>query len=691
LELSFAGGEASLSVRHFAVFEAVSSLFLVSVLARSESPSIDIEGIVGQPASLRVVSGWSHARAGSARMWSGVVSSMEQVAAVQPTPHGAQLSSYSIRIVPKMWLLTQRRNYKTFQHLSIPDIVDQVLGEWGVEGAWEINRGSYPKLEYKVQYGETDFAFITRLLEEAGISFTFPDGDGQGSKLTMSDKLEANPARAGGPLRYVDNPSPQSEKEYVTRVRLQCSVKPGAHVIRDYDFRNPSFALFGEAPKAAGAEAKYEQYHYEPGAALVEGGKGGGRTPAADDKGTARHEPSAAKDRAVRMLGGTRGDKRVVSFETNSIDIYPGQILSIGRHPHAEIGDGTRLLVTEFTVQGTPGDEWSMSATAAFADAPYRPAQKTPKPRVNGVQSATVVGPGGQEIHTDEFGRVRVQFPWDRLGKNDDNSSCWIRVSQGWAGTGYGMIVIPRIGHEVLVGFFEGDPDQPIIVGRVYNAKATAPYALPENKTRSTWKSDTSLGGGGFNEIMFEDKKDQELVWEQAQKNRRRLVKNDESVSIGHDRQKYVKNDEHDKTDGFLRIQIGNDQDIVIKQDRRERIEGDSHVFIQGKRNQKIEGNQSLEVKGERHELIGESHALLAAGEVHIKSDTAVVIEAEDLTLKGPAGFIRIDSSGVTIRGTKVYINSGGSAPAGSGASPVAPDEAKEAVVDDVSKTLIGQ
>jgi type VI secretion system secreted protein VgrG len=349
------------------------------------------------------------------------------------------------------------------------------------------------------------------------------------------------------------------------------------------------------------------------------------------------------------------------------------------------------LLVTEFSVEGTPGEEWTMSASATFADNPYKPTQKTQKPRVNGVQSATVVGPAGQEIHTDEFGRVRVQFPWDRDGKNDENSSCWMRVSQGWAGTGYGMIMIPRIGHEVLVGFLEGDPDQPIVVGRVYNAKQVVPHKLPENKTRSTWKSDTSLGSNGFNEIMFEDKKGQELVFEQAQKNRRRLVKNDETITVGHDRQKYVQNDEFDKTDGFVRVFVGKDQDIVVKQDKRERIEGNSHLYVVGKRNQRIEGNQSLEIKGDRQELVGETHALSAAKEIHIKSGTALVIEAEDITLKGPGGFIRIDGSGITIRGTKVFINSGGSAGSGAGASPEKPDEAKEAEVDDVSKTLIGQ
>lgn len=343
-------------------------------------------------------------------------------------------------------------------------------------------------------------------------------------------------------------------------------------------------------------------------------------------------------------------------------------------------------------MEGTPEGEWTMSGRAVFTDEPYRPPQRTPKPRVEGVQSARVVGPLGQEIHTDEFGRVRVQFPWDREGKNDDNSSCWIRVSQGWAGTGYGMMMIPRIGQEVLVGFLAGDPDQPIVVGRVYNAKQAVPYKLPEHKTRSTWKSDSSSGSDGFNEIMFEDLKGQELVWEQAQRNRRRLVKKDETITIGHDRQKLVKNDESEKTLGNLKVFVGKDQDVVIKQKKRERVEGDSSSRVQGKREQRVEGKESLIVQGERHERVGKDYAIGVNDEFHLAVGTAIVIEAgKDVTIKGPGGFVRIDQSGVTIRGKVVRINSGGSPGSGKGTSPDEPEEAVEVEMDDVGKTLIGQ
>jgi type VI secretion system secreted protein VgrG len=348
---------------------------------------------------------------------------------------------------------------------------------------------------------------------------------------------------------------------------------------------------------------------------------------------------------------------------------------------------------------------------------------------VVGVQSATVVGQAGQEIHTDEFGRVRVQFPWDREGKFDEHSSCWIRVSQGWAGTGYGMLVLPRIGQEVLVGFLQGDPDQPVVVGRVFNAAEQVPYKLPDHKTRSTWKSDSSLGHNGFNEIMFEDLKTKELIYIQAEKDLRKLVKNDETITIGHNRQKFVlvnetettganrteltganrteitganrltvigvdslklvRGDEYEKTDGKVMELIRGDNDIVIKQDKRERVEGNSHLKVRGKQNRKIDGKYSITVGKDQHVKVTKNHALDVSKEIHLKAGTSLVVEAtQDLTLKGPGGFIRIDSSGVTIRGTMVRINSGGSAGSGSGASPEVPDEAIEAVIDEPVKPL---
>lgn len=669
LELQLESGEGSLSVRRFMVNEAVSSPFNIALWVLTPNQSLDLSSIVNKSATFKMVSGYRHALNLGARSWSGVVTYAESVMS-EPTG----LSTYMIRIAPKLWLLSQRRGNRIFQHLSIPDVVDKLLGEWSIKAQWKIERSKYPKLEYKVQYGESDLQFFSRLLEEAGIAYTFEGGEGK-SQLLMHDRLEGGEARGSGPIPFVGDPSQSAEKEFVTDVVFDRTVRPGAAAIRDYDFRNPPFELFGHGPKAGGGEENYEQYHYFPGGSLVETGKAG-NTPAADDKGFARYDQKYATDRARIALEGERTGIQNISFETNALDLSPGGIFSIGEHPHSEISSGRRLLVTEMTMQGTSETEWKGHAKAVMADAPYRSPMRTPKPVANAVQSAHVVGPAGQEIHADEFGRVRVQFPWDREGKNNEDSSCWVRVSHQWGGAGFGMIATPRIGQEVLVAFLGGDPDHPVIVGRVYNAKQSVPYKLPDHKTRSTFKSDSSLGGGGFNEIMYEDLKDSELVWMQAEKDRKRLVKHNEFITVVHDRQKLVKNDESDENQAFRFKWVGKDIDAVTKQHVRLRIDHDHSTHVMGDRREQIDGKQSLRVREDRQEKSEANFALRAQKAAHFAAGENMVGEAkDDVTIKGPGGFIRIDSAGITIVGNVVKINAGGSPGKGKGSRPEKPEE----------------
>lgn len=662
LDLTVGSGD-SLSVRRLSVNEGISRLFTVAVFARTEEPSLNLESIVGKPAGLRVVTGHVHHSYGGVRAWSGICSYAEQVHGIAPAPGEKPLSTYFFRIVPNVWLMTQRTGYRIFQHLSIPDILDKLLKEWSIAPTWKIDRGKYPKLEYKAQYGESDFAFMCRLLEEAGIAYAFPDEE---STLTFYDKIQQNTPR-GVTIHYVDNPNQAAEKEFVTKIRLSHEVRPGAHTIRDYDFRNPAFALFGESQKSPAPEHLYEQYQYLPGGMLVEGGRGG-NTPVADDQAVARYEQRSGVERSNRALEAERMGKRHLSFDTNCVDLAPGVVFGVDHHPHAELAE--KLLVTEFIIDHIVGEEWHMSARAVFSKDPYRPAITTRKPQVHGVQSAMVVGPRGQEIHTDEFGRVRVQFPWDREGKNDEHSSCWIRVVQGWAGTGFGMINLPRIGQEVLIGFLDGDCDQPLVVGRVFNAIEQVPYKLPDNKTVSGWKTNSSPGGDGYNEIKLEDKKNLELFYIQAQRNLDKLVKNDETErTLRHHKQTIVGN-----------------QDIVIKQVKKELVEMDEHLHVKGERKQKIDASTSLTVGQDQDEKIGNKHALEAGKEIHLKSGGTVVVEAaQRLTVKGPGGFIDIHSGGIDISGTLVKINSGGSAGSGSGAAPKEPEDAEEAQPKDSS------
>jgi type VI secretion system secreted protein VgrG len=543
LEMFFAESDASLSVREVTVREALSELFEITIVAVSEDASLDLESLVGRAAGVRTNTELA-LRLQNPRLWTGVCSSIEQVAA-EPTG----LSTYHLRIAPALWLLTQRRNYRIFQHQSVPEIVRAMLAEWNLESTWKIDASLYPKLEYRVQFGESDHAFVSRLLEEAGIGYALVS-EGRATRIHFDDAPQAAERRGGPPVRFFDRPMGWRDAEYVNEVRIAHDVRPGVHLIRDYDFRNPAFPLYGQSATAQALppeQARLEQYHYSPGAFLVETSQGSG-TPTADDKGFARYLPAHGADLATRSLAQDRLGRRTVRFATNAPDLAPGVVFAISGHPQAELSEEHGLLIVESIFRWTEGNEPTLEARAVFAAEPWKPARVTPRPVVAGVQSATVVGPARHEIHVDEFGRVRVEFPWDRESRGDENSSCWIRVSQGWAGTGYGVLVLPRIGQEVLVGFLEGNPDQPVVVGRVFNAVQAVPYALPEHKTRSTWKSDSSLGSNGFNEILFEDLKGKELVYVQAEKNLRKLVKNDETITIGNDREKLVLRNELETT-----------------------------------------------------------------------------------------------------------------------------------------------
>ncbi len=717
LDLSLAS-KIQLSVRRFSAHEGISSLYEVSVWAMSHDPSVDLDAIVGKDGAFEVATGYANAHGGGARRFAGMVSVAEQL---QAEPTG--LSTYFVRIVPKLWRLTQRRGYRIFQHLTIPDILEKLLGEHGLKPDFHIDKPAYPKLEYKVQYGESDYAFFCRLCEEAGVAFTFPAVDESGDVVVLGDALHLRKPRSGPPVPWVDKPNEASEKEFATHIRISHEVRPGALVVRDYDFRNPSVNLLGEAEKAEKPEDKYEQFHYKPGSFLVETGKPG-NTPSADDRGFARYDARYGEKLAGKALYGLRSGREAVRFETNAFDLAAGAIFAIEGHPNHEIDPYHKLLITHFAMEGAVGERFRAEGRAVFADVPYRPAMATPKPRVYGVQSATVVGPKGQEIHTDEFGRVRVELPWDREGTGDDGSSCWVRVSQGWGGKGYGMIVLPRIGQEVLIGFLNGDPDQPMVVGRLYNRTSPVPYKLPDNKTVSTWKSDSSQGSNGFNEIKFEDKKADELVYQQAEKNQRTLVKHDETITVLHDRDKHVGVNEFDttgvnrievtgitrtettganrlmviggdkrklvggseveRTEGNRLLYVGKNLDAVIKKSKREQVDGDVHLFVKGSRKERVDGTQSLVVHGDQHEQVSGRHALEAGSEIHLVAGEVLMGEgARDVTLKGAGGFVRIDAAGVTIKGTLVKINAGGSPRSGKGSKPEEPAKAKEAEIEE--------
>jgi type VI secretion system secreted protein VgrG len=636
LKLEVASGDP-LTAHEFTVHERLSAPFEINLVARSPRADIDLEEIVGKKAAfgyramdLEVVA------------WTGICSYME-MAQVETSETG--LSTYRLTIVPALWLMTQRRGNRIFQHMSFPDIVKKILTEeYKIEARWDLS-DTYPKHEYEVQFGETDFAFVSRLLEEAGISYYFEkvvSGGGSAaasvtaeSKLVFIDKPEKAPSL--GEIRFFDQPNNVRTQRFVTHVHIAHDVKPGKFTLRDYDLRRPDLALEEEsALSGTGKEEKYERYRYWPGVSLIEV-SGGGDTPVADEHGVARHKNDEEKAHAQRAAEAERNGKRYVEFDSNEKDLAPGVVFTIGEHPHDEL-DGQKLLVAETIISGTFRD-WRLVGVALFVDDSLRvrPVLRTPRPRVMGYQTAIVVGPPGKEIHSDELGRVRVRFHWDREGKFDDNATCWLRVSQQWAGAGFGWMLVPRVGQEVLVDFFEGDPSQPVIVGRLHNLTTTVPRVLPKHMTQSTWKSATTpFTDGWFNEIMMDDDAGKEIVFIQAQRDLFKLVKRNETERTGEEKNVIVGAARVDAVAKKDMVQIGKQHLVqVVKA-------GDLHIPDMG--------NPEYSAKPTFFEVV-DGRITLTTGK------SRVVLDGSDIGIETDGG-VRFSSDGQLImKGSTIYLN----------------------------------
>jgi type VI secretion system secreted protein VgrG len=634
LELSFASGESSLSVRSFSVEQRMSGLFEVAVVATSPDEDLDLDALLGSGAVLRL---GSTDAGGTFRAWTGVVAHAEQVEI-----DSALVATYYLRIVPTLWRTTRRRNNRIFQHKTLPEIATLVLGEWAIDPTLELDAASFPRLEYRVQYAETDFAFVNRVLEEAGVAYLFRDPDPAQpeaqSQLVLCTNAQANDPREGGPLVYVPGKDMAYPPNSIWHVRFADEVRSGRLTLRDYDFRSrPDFQLIAEARSLVAIEDRFELYDYVPGAFVVE--PDGGRAARVDER--------QAEALAARQLGAVRQGKRVVSFRTNALDLAPGTVFGITGHPRRELAEGRKLLVTHQSISGARDGEWTIACHAVLADEPYRPAAVTPRPRIPGLQSALVVGPPGEEIHTDEFGRVRVQFHWDREGKRDQHSSCFVRVSQAWAGRGFGVQALPRVGDEVLVGFFEGDPDQPVVVGGVHNSASRVPLGLPAQKTRTTWRSESTPGGGGWNEITFEDHKGKELFFLQAEKDFERLVKADESVTIGASLSTTVGAEET--------REIGSDQTIKVGGDRTVDVAGSETISVGESFRLDLGGGAAgISVTSDKRIILttGEASIVLDGPNIFFDGQAAVQLSAgEVVALAG--GEVHVDG------GPNVYLNAG--------------------------------
>jgi len=624
--------------------EGLSTLFSFELGMVSEDANLAFENIIGKSVTTSIV-----LADGENRCFNGIVSRFSHGKGGEgETGADPHFSYYRATMVPWLWLLTRTTDLRIFQNLSVPDIVEKIFTEKG-HSDYKLNlKGTYNKRVYCVQYRETDFNFISRLLEEEGIYYYFKHEENKHTLILADSPDGHEPCPKQETARFGFTAGGFVEEDVITNLEKMQEIRPGKYSLSDFNFETPLTDLEVNVPsRVTLGPGEREIYDY-PG---LYGKKSEG-----DRFANIRIQEEEAK--ITTIIGSsvcrafTSGYRFVLKdYFRNDMTDKPYVLTSIDH------GASQALTSRGETSQGEkPQFVYVNHFTCIPFDVPYRPALRTEKPTVKGTQTAIVVGPKGEEIYTDEHGRVKVQFHWDREGKMDDKSSCWIRVSHAWAGPMWGAIYTPRIGQEVIVDFLEGDPDRPIIVGRVYHGNNKPPYTLPDEKTKSTLKSDSSLGGDGFNEMRFEDKKGKEQIFVHAERNQDIRVKNDQFEWIGRDTH------------------------LIVKRDQLELVEGDKHQHVKLDRNEKVDGAVSVKIGTDRQEKVGTKYAMDAGQEIHLKSGMKVVIEGGmQVTMKVGGNFVDISPAGVTIMGTLVNINSGGAAGAGSGSSPDTPKDPEEA------------
>ncbi len=557
------------------------------------------------------------------------------------------LSRYELTVVPWIWFLSKTADCRIFQDKSVPEIVKEVFSDLGFNDHEFRLTGSYKPRVYCVQYRETDLNFVQRLLEHEGIYY-FAEHSSSGHKLVFCDAMSAHkPVPGFESLLYRAHDSGIRDHSRIHSWHIRHRVTPGAFAVNSFNFEtpvpSPSTKLLGLSMQPHTHRLGDYEVYDNPGD-FIERSEG-------ERYAKIRREEAQVSTKTITATTDARG-------------LFVGCIFGVKENPRKDQNGQFLITSASFQAQcgnyssgsGTGEDTYECSFSGIPKAATFRPARTAYIPVVQGPQTAMVVGPSGEEIHTDKYGRVKVQFFWDRYGKFDAGSSCWVRVAQIWAGKGWGGITIPRIGQEVIVEFLEGNPDRPIITGRVYNADAMPPYELPGNATRSTIKTNSSKGGGGFNEIRIEDKKGSEQIFIHAEKNRDLRVKKDNHEFIGEN--------EH----------------IIVKKDRFEEVEGDVHLKVGGERNEEASESASLKAGQNILQKAGMRLAQEAGTEMHLKAGMNLIIEAgASITLKAGGGFITVGPTGVAISGTPVLINSGGAAGSGAGCSPSAPQKPKEA------------
>ncbi|MBI6634631.1 type VI secretion system tip protein VgrG [Pseudomonas paralactis] len=619
--------------------EALDQPYFIHVQLVSEDPSFDLEALLHQPAYLD----FGEADQGL----------HGQVYAIGRDDPGVRLTRYHLTLAPRLACLAHRCDQRIFQQRSVPQILATVLEHHGILAdayAFELGPVVYPPRVFCVQYMESDLHFIQRLCEEEGIHYHFRHSVDNhllvfGDDQTVFRRLAVQ--------RYCSSADPALEARVVQRFDRRLQTRSQRTVRRDYDFEHPSFRLQEQA--GAKAAEPWDDYEY-PG-----GFTGRARGAQLARRGLERHQ----RDRH-RVLG-----------KSDQPALRSGHFLELCGHPDPACNDlwlltsvrheGYQPQVLEesaFEAAGFQGYRNRFTATPWRAV--HRPALKHPKPTISSSQTATVTGPAGEDVHCDAYGRVKVRFHWDRLDKNDDTSSCWLRVASGWAGDGFGALVIPRVGMEVLVSFLEGDPDQPLVNGCLPNALHLPAYPLPQHKTRTVLRSRSSPGGGGGNELHLEDRRGEELIYLRAQR--------DLEQQVGHD----------------SRLEVAGERHEVIRGASTVRLESEERRHVLGARKVVLEAHDHLDVQGDSLTRVAQTLVIEAGQQVHLKAGANLVIDAgAQLSLKAGGEHLLIQAGGI-FSSRPITLGGAPCAMRSATPSPVADAQmsAAQGVIMDLAKKL---
>ena len=576
-------GDDALMLRAMSGKEELGRLFQFDLDLLSHDEQIKLEDVLGQNLTVELM-----LPEGKSRYFNGIVSRFCQVG------ESNGFYTYQATLHPWFWLLTRTSDCRIFQNKTVIEIVEEIFKDEGFSDYKISLSGDYRKWENCVQYRETDFNFINRLFEQEGLYYYFAHEDGKHT-LHITDSISGHDEIATPNINYFP-PSGNivRDEDYIQEWSITRNLQPGAYAHRDFDFKNPKANLESKLANPFDHDrSNYEIYDY-PGEYV-----------------TAGEGSNYVRTRLEELH--TQYEK--ATGEGNVRTLYTGGLFTLHGYHREDQNREYLVISSTYHLQGggygnnsqDDEDSYQCSFEVINSQQQYRSSRLTPKPIVQGPQTAIIVGPTGEEIYTDEFGRVKVQFHWDRYGKNDENSSCWTRVSYSWAGKKWGSISLPRIGQEVIISFVEGDPDQPIITGRVYNADNMPPYELPANATQSGVKSRSSKDGSidNFNEIRFEDKKGSEEIYIHAELNQKNIVENNTTINIGNDRSITIKGDHTENVTHNHEEIIGGDQIINITGDQKVVIEGDHIENIKCDHKETIDGDQIIKITGDKTETIG--------------------------------------------------------------------------------------